>query len=96
MNKKVETVPSPPAQYVIATWAGAIVCLVLSISSLYFIISEFSSFRSCNKENGIALTTCGKQGVTGNDIFLMILFALSAAGVYILTTVALRMTKDMN
>lgn len=95
MSKKADIHSVPPVRYVIAAWAGAVMFFCISAGSLYFIVSEFSSFRSCNKESGITLTSCGKQGITGNDIFLMILFAVSAALVYILTTVALRMTKDL-
>jgi hypothetical protein len=79
---------------IIATFLSGILSIGLLVIATKAVLANFAAYRSCEANNsGLVVVSCGKQGLTFTDIFLVILMVLAATLVVTLFTATWRMMR---
>ena len=92
-KKRAKATKQRAPMLIVVTWVSSFLSLGLLFLTGSVLMSDFGSFRSCSHNNGLTVSSCGKQSLNLGDLMLCILFVLSAALVVSLFTAAWRMSK---
>ena len=60
-------------------WLLGLIGLVATYFVGRFLANDLGAFRSCSHNTGLAVVSCGKQGLDGGDVLIILIFLASIA-----------------